>query len=323
GCSAEAIQNAVTEGHLAVVHWLHLHYPEHAIDEWAGNTQLFEIRWRVYAVLQHQRDFYALHHVSTLISSVFGPPPCLSINHACSFGSTKLLDWIWYSSCLSAADRPSTWSLYNYLRSDLHYNRDQFQRSLEVAVRHKDLAVVEWLFAHIPGLDVPPEVVKSAASAGNLPILQFLLANDANVEGKDRKSLKKRKVVANDGEIKAEKKQPSAPGGGHVVHWSADVMMHWRLMTSTLYSGYMKICPTETLREIDRKIRTSLGKGDLEVAEILMPKGKCVLDYASCASVATIEMLLGCGYIKRDQDLANLTIENLALLGRVDLMQQI
>ncbi|KAG3201034.1 hypothetical protein PC128_g4160 [Phytophthora cactorum] len=74
------------------------------------------------AVLRHQREPGVLQHVSAQISSFLGSPPCLSLSQACSFGSTKLLDWIWDSSCTSVSNRPSTWPLHNYLRSDLHYN---------------------------------------------------------------------------------------------------------------------------------------------------------------------------------------------------------
>ncbi|ETI51589.1 hypothetical protein F443_05101 [Phytophthora nicotianae P1569] len=124
--------------------------------------------------------------------------PYLSLSHACSFGSTKLLDWIWDSSGTS------------------------FISSLIIVVGRKDLAIVEWLFSHFSDFEVPVFVV--AASAGSLPILQFFMTNDASRDERDVKGQKKRKVEANDGEIKAEKQKPST-AGSHVVHWGVDVMM--------------------------------------------------------------------------------------------------
>ncbi|ETN12500.1 hypothetical protein PPTG_09308 [Phytophthora nicotianae INRA-310] len=91
-----------------------------------------------------------------------------------------------------------------------------------VVVGRKDLAIVEWLFSHFSDFEVPVFVV--AASAGSLPILQFFMTNDASRDERDVKGQKKRKVEANDGEIKAEKQKPST-AGSHVVHWGVDVMM--------------------------------------------------------------------------------------------------
>ncbi|KAG6946426.1 hypothetical protein JG688_00016049 [Phytophthora aleatoria] len=124
-------------------------------------------------MLRHQPDHEALQHVSAQISSFCGPPTCLSLSQVCSFSSTKLLDWIWDSSCTSVSNRPSTWPLHNYLRSDLHYNGDQFFKSLEVAVRREDLAIVKWLFAHFSGYDVPADLTTLAACVNGLPFYRF------------------------------------------------------------------------------------------------------------------------------------------------------
>ncbi|ETN06709.1 hypothetical protein PPTG_12752 [Phytophthora nicotianae INRA-310] len=279
----------------------------------------------VSAVLRDQRDSNTPQLVSAHISSFLGPPPCLSLSQACSFGSTTLLDWIWDSSCTSAANRPSTWSLHNYLRSDPHYYLDQFNKSLEVAVHRNKLAIVKWLFSHFSCLEVPTVVVKAATSARCLPILQFFLANDIGCEGEERRSQKKRKVVANDGEIKAEKHESSEFVAGHVIHWNADVMMSAletddEVLVRWLHENMPEI---DNGRDIDREIRFSLRNGDNQIAKIIMPRGRCLLDYASCASVKMIELLLDCRYIKRDQGLANEAIESLARLNRLDLMQQV
>ncbi|KAG2776365.1 hypothetical protein JG687_00011948 [Phytophthora cactorum] len=76
-------------------------------------------------------------------------------------------------------------------------------------------------------------------------------------------------------------------------------------------------------QDIDRVIRFSLRGGDDKIAKTLMPKGRCVLDYASCRSVEMVEVLLDCAYIQRDRSLAHPAIQNLARLGRLDLMQRI
>ncbi|KAG7380132.1 DNA excision repair protein ERCC-6 [Phytophthora pseudosyringae] len=188
----------------------------------------------------------ALQHVAPHISSFLGPPSCLALSQACGFGSTKLLDWIWDSSC----------------------------------------------------------------TAGNLPILQVLLANDSGQEGRNTNSNKKRKVQAGGEGVKAEKLEPSQTVGGHVVHWSENVMM------SALNAGHADAVrwlhehmpDQNNKRDIEREIRYSLIKGDNAIAKILMSKGRCVLD---------------CGYIQRDISLANSAIQDLAHLGRLDMMQQV
>ncbi|ETP07509.1 hypothetical protein F441_16205 [Phytophthora nicotianae CJ01A1] len=45
-------------------------------------------------------------------------------------------------------------------------------------------------------------------------------------------------------------------------------------------------------RKFDHETRFSLRNGDGEIAEILMSKGRCVLDYAPCERVKMIEMLV-------------------------------
>ncbi|KAF4129994.1 Ankyrin repeats domain-containing protein [Phytophthora infestans] len=279
----------------------------------------------VAGLLRHHRDPGPLQHVAPQISSFLGPPPCLSLSRACSLGSTKLLDWIWSSSPTSAASRPSTWSLHNFLRSDPHYNRDQFMESLKVAVRRKDLAVIKWLFAHFSGLEVPSDIMTLAASMKSLSILQFLLDSDASREGRENKRQKKRKVEANDSEMKKAEKMEPMPIGNHVVHWGENVLM----------SAVESECPQvvkwlhenvplgDDERGLEQAVVFSLGKGSDEIAKILMPKGSCLLDYASSANMKVMELLLDCGYVKRDGDLASATFESLARFGRLDLMQQI
>lgn len=58
-------------------------------------------------VLRHQADVDALQEFSEAISNFIGPDPNLSVADACSFGSTKLLDWIWSASAASNQERTS------------------------------------------------------------------------------------------------------------------------------------------------------------------------------------------------------------------------
>ncbi|KAF4132125.1 hypothetical protein GN958_ATG18692, partial [Phytophthora infestans] len=107
-------------------------------------------------------------------------------------------------------------------------NRDQVQKSLKVAVRRNDLTVVEWLFAHFPGLNVTADVVKVAT-------------------------------------IKAEKSKPSEFVAGHVIHWNTDVMMSalhnddpvimLRWLQENMPEG-------DDERDIDREIRLSINNDE-------------------------------------------------------------
>ncbi|KAE8972507.1 hypothetical protein PR003_g19704 [Phytophthora rubi] len=39
--------------------------------------------------------------------------------------------------------------------------------------------MVEWLFAHFKGCQVPSQAVEQAAGSGHIPVLEFMLNNDA------------------------------------------------------------------------------------------------------------------------------------------------
>ncbi|KAG2929457.1 hypothetical protein PC119_g3494 [Phytophthora cactorum] len=67
-------------------------------------------------VLHQQASSHRLEHLGPVISSFLGPSPTLSLCHACRFGSLRLLDWIWASSCTSPETRTLNWTLNNYLR---------------------------------------------------------------------------------------------------------------------------------------------------------------------------------------------------------------
>lgn len=71
-------------------------------------------------------------------------------------------------------------------------------------------------------------------------------------------------------------------------------------------------------------IQHALHGGEDELVELLLPPGRCVLDYADdCPRVDVIEWMLDCGYLHRDAGLAVRAIRDLVESGRLDLMQQI
>lgn len=93
-------------------------------------------------VLRHQSAVAGVQELQPMITSFLGPPPSLSLRESAKYSSVRLCDWIWESSCTSAAERTSSWSLTNYLRSDVHYYEWQFERVLENAVANGDTPLV-------------------------------------------------------------------------------------------------------------------------------------------------------------------------------------
>jgi hypothetical protein len=211
---------------------------------------------------------------------------------------------------------------HNFLRSDPHYCGYQFSKSIDLAVGRGDLATVEWLLAHFSGCTVSEDLVAIAAERGDLATLKFLLANGAGHEDEDDTSLKKRKVQTSRGVVKAESTRQA---DGNTVLWGPEVIMtamkNDQLDVVRWLHEHM---PDENNdRDREREIRVSLRSGGDELAQFLMPRGRCILDYAHCSNVWMVELLLDCGYIQRDIGLANSAVESLAQLGRLDLMQRV
>lgn len=167
-------------------------------------------------VLRQQNEGVALDHLGRLIADYLGPDRNLPLSDACKLGSTTLLDWMWERSPVSTADRPSRWSLTNYLRSDPHYYQYQFRESMVAATKQGDLRVIQWLMERFSVCQVPVSVVEIAAKRGRLDILQFLLEHDAAQEGEEEKSgvpcRKKRRVDTGTVENREQ-------GRGNVVQW--------------------------------------------------------------------------------------------------------
>ncbi|EGZ19576.1 hypothetical protein PHYSODRAFT_489989, partial [Phytophthora sojae] len=63
----------------------------------------------------------------------------------------------------------------SFLRSDVHYYRFQFSKSLLAAVARGDSSVVRWLLDHFVGCTAGVEVVEEAARCGRREIQEFFL----------------------------------------------------------------------------------------------------------------------------------------------------
>jgi len=122
------------------------------------------------------RRFPALEsyeHTTRAISRFLGVPPNLLLSEACEHGSIATLEWIWAASCTTVEGRTPGWSLTNYLRSDPHYYRWQFAKSLYAAAERGDLEIVEWLFAHFSGCEAPVGVVMLLRGEGTSECCAF------------------------------------------------------------------------------------------------------------------------------------------------------
>ncbi|KAL3657628.1 hypothetical protein V7S43_017431 [Phytophthora oleae] len=256
-------------------------------------------------VLNDQHNAAALQDLGHVIADFLGPDCNLSLHEACRIGSLKLLDWIWRVSRFCGGPRASNWSLTTYLQSNSHYYKWQFSESLEIAASRGDLKVVKWLFKHFKDCDVVVEVVEAAAKNGQLEVLQFLMVND----------------VGRRGNVKLE-----ARTAGHTVQWGGRSLVeavesgdsdvaHWLFQHAS--HGYGEA-------QMTNAIKTALRMGDMKMAAFLLPRGKCILDYAEfCPHPAIIEWKFECGHFKRDAFSVGVAIKYLVPSGRLDLMQRI
>ncbi|EGZ22546.1 hypothetical protein PHYSODRAFT_330316 [Phytophthora sojae] len=179
---------------------------------------------------------------------------------------------------MSSALLPSNWALANFLRSDSHYNRYQFSKSVEVAATRNDLGTLKWLFAHFAGCQLPKEVAAAAATHGNVPMLQFLWENDAGRLDRGESTSNNRQEME------------ASVGTTEGLIYSGNVV-DWRFVLTTAQMSLE--------RDRENAIIRALQSGDEELAKVLIPSGRCVLDYAASM------------------------IQKLAGAGRLDFMQQI
>ncbi|GMF25805.1 unnamed protein product [Phytophthora lilii] len=294
----------------------HLHYSSSSYP-----TQLPE-NTTVRLVLHHQAPSDSLEHVGALISSFLGPSPTLSLRWACSFGSLELLDWIWASSCSSPDSRPATWSLHNYLRSEREYYLWQFRKAAEVAAER---GVMKWLFAHFNSCFVPVDVVEAAAKNGHLPILKFLLENDAGRHYKHSHTA----MVVTSGIVPFES-VPKIPederGDGIVVHWGGRSMLH------SIEHKHVEIARwlyENTPHEMDNDeirwaVKYSLRVPDMQLALFFLPQGRSIVEFShDDPHPDMVEELLEAGYTRQDESCAAVAIYMLARVVRLDLMKRI
>ncbi|EGZ05549.1 hypothetical protein PHYSODRAFT_533826 [Phytophthora sojae] len=264
----------------------------------------------------------ALRDLEAVIAKFLGPPPNMSLSDACHEGSIKLLDWIWNCSCTSVDDRATQWSLTNYLRSEPRYYSLQFSKSIATAANQGNLEMVKWLFAHFSDCGAPAGAAYNAAMWGHLHVLEFLWAHsDVNMP-----LYKKQKVIDGGSEIggqyAAEYEETN-----NCVEWDNDYII-WAAAQCDRFDivRWLYHNTPVNMREwpYDLTIEHILSTGDDELVQLLLPPGRCVLDYAKrCPRVDVIELMLDCGYLRRDAYLAVGAIRNLATSGRVDLMEQI
>ncbi|EGZ17080.1 hypothetical protein PHYSODRAFT_331097 [Phytophthora sojae] len=249
-------------------------------------------------VLRNERGADALTQVGPLISQFIGPSPELSLSAACSFRSTTLLDWIWGCSCPTQHDSAASastdgWTLTRFLRSDEFYSRWQFAEVAHVAVERSDTELLQWLFDHFQDPVVPSDVVSQAVHKGDLALLQFLANTSPGVKVEWYPT-----VVQDALQVKQLE----------TAHW-----LHQHAPLGTM---------TDQVREW--MIKAAMHAGDLEFCASLLPKGRCVLDYADfCATPAMIEWKLDCGYFQRDWAGAGAAIHALAGTDRLDLIRRI
>ncbi|KAL4155851.1 hypothetical protein PRNP1_007952 [Phytophthora ramorum] len=172
---------------------------------------------------------------------------------------------------------------------------------MKVAANRGDWEMVKWLFAHFSDGQVPWEVAAAAAWSGNLPMLQFLLVNDAGRRDvEEGGGQKKREVEAMEREIQSETVSEGNPRGSgeHVVTWGPWVMASAkRGKHSTIVQWLNEYVlgeeEDEQGKDKKREIVAALEDGDDALAKALMPPGRCVLDYAAqCSRLDLIKMML-------------------------------
>ncbi|ETK95449.1 hypothetical protein L915_01621 [Phytophthora nicotianae] len=251
------------------------------------------------------------------ISDFLGPPPSLMLSEACQFGSIRLLNWIWSTCCTTSSTRRSGWSLSNYLRSDSNYHNWQFSKSLEVAAGRGDLPMVKWLLAHFSGCEAPESVCSTAQEKGYVHILWFLWKHQSNCRGYDSKSSTCDSAHFGEADVKRE----------CTIKFTRS-MWSLEMIQKAIENGQFVECVNEGMyvddgvREAAIKHALTLGKFDL--AQQLLPRGRCMLDYAAgCPNIEVIEWMFACGYLRRDGNLAASTIPVITSSGRLELAEMI
>jgi hypothetical protein len=186
-------------------------------------------------------------------------------------------------------------------------------------------------FRPLFGMRGPHERCLWRCKAGS-PSRQFLWEHSDEVQHSDRQSFKKRKIVSDGGAALAESESGNPTTRRHFaseVHWDDIVIL--RAAEGGHFDIARWLCEhTEYASAIwsdwfvERLVKCTLDGGADDLVQLFLPRGMCVLDYAEAWSrVEVIELLLDCGYLRRDIKLASNALPTLAQSGSLALMQQI
>jgi hypothetical protein len=266
-------------------------------------------------VLRHYPALESFERSTRSLSSLLFPPPSLLLSEACALGNTALLDLVWAASCTRAEDRRPGWSLTNYLRSDPHYYRWQFVKSLYEAAGRGDLAVVEWLFAHFAGVEAPEDVVLNAARFGHLRVFRFLFERRSGERNEAEQTESVRAGVTN---------QCCVNLGGFADHRRDGES----LIRESVANGQLAQCLDDGMvlddDDRDAAIEEALCTGEFKLADRLLPPGRPILDYATHRSRPEILVkVLDAGCWNWNEQLAERILPHAARSGTCALMQQI
>ncbi|KAE9083309.1 hypothetical protein PF010_g21265 [Phytophthora fragariae] len=175
---------------------------------------------------------------------------------ACSFGPIRLLDRIWENS-RPESTKGASWSLSHFLRSDVHYHRFQFSKSLLAAVARGDLSVVRWLLERFSGCTTDVAVVEEDARCGRREILEFLL----EYESQEDDSVDERNVIVWGGDGVDER---------NVIVWGGDDM------ANAIEAGHGEMVRWlyESTPDAERNLSAVMGlavrQGDMSLIQWLM-----------------------------------------------------
>lgn len=154
----------------------------------------------------------------------------------------------------------------------------QFSKSIATAANQGNLEMVKWLFAHFSDCGAPAGAAYNAAMWGHLHVLEFLWAHsDVNMP-----LYKKQKVIDGGSEIggqyAAEYEETN-----NCVEWDNDYII-WAAAQCDRFDivRWLYHNTPVNMREwpYDLTIEHILSTGDDELVQLLLPPGRCVLDYA-------------------------------------------
>lgn len=167
--------------------------------------------------------------------------------------------------------------------------------------------MVEWLFEHFSGCEIPATVADEAKWDGNLCVLRFLWENRCG-----------------------DKSHDAGSNVGCSVRFDPDdALWDGKTIERACENGQLTQCLDAGMHfnqlEKATAITHALRIGNLELAERLVPTGQSMFDFADyCPHTKVTEKMLEHGYcLQFDSRRAALTVRSLAHSGRLDLMQSV